>query len=83
MSDTNETKPAPETGVPDPKALREKAKKLAEERRAERRNRKRKCTLCGVEENEKAPFVAHPEGLGPTCKEPSMCDHYRASRAQR
>jgi hypothetical protein len=70
-------------GVPDPKVLREKAKQLAEQRRTERKNRKRKCALCGVEENEKAPFVPHADGIGPTCKEPSMCEHYRAARAAR
>ena len=70
-------------GVPDPKVLREKAKQLAEQRRTERKNRKRKCALCGTEENDKAPFVPHPDGIGPTCKEPSMCEHYRAARAVR
>ena len=71
----------PPAAVPDAKAIRDRAKLLAEERRAERKNRKRKCTLCGVEENDKVPFVAHPDGIGPSCKEPSMCEHYRASRA--
>lgn len=66
----------------DAKALREKAKQIAEQRRQERKNRKRKCALCGTEENEKVPFVAHPDGIGPTCKEPSMCDHYRAQAAR-
>jgi hypothetical protein len=22
--------------------------------------------------------VAHPDGIGPTCKEPGLCEHYRA-----
>ncbi len=83
---TEETKApavAADKVVPDAKALREKAKQLAEERRAERKNRKRKCTLCGVDENDKVPFVAHPDGIGPSCKEPSMCEHYRTARATR
>jgi hypothetical protein len=54
------------------------AKRIAEERRAQAKNRKRKCALCGQEENEKSPYVAHPDGIGPTCKEPMMCEHYRA-----
>lgn len=66
------------SAVPDAKALREKAKQIAEFRRAERKNRKRKCALCGQEENEKVPFVAHPDGIGPTCKEQSSCEHHRA-----
>lgn len=66
------------TDMPDNKVLREKAKQLAEHRRNERKNRKRKCALCGIEENEKVPFIAHPEGIGPTCKELSVCDHNRA-----
>ena len=69
------------TNVPDAKALRDRAKQLAEERRAERKNRKRKCALCGVEESEKTPFVAHPDGIGPSCKEPSLCENYRAKAA--
>ena len=63
----------------DNKALREKAKQLAEARRAERKNRKRKCSLCGIEESDKIPFFAHPDGIGPTCREPGMCEHYRAA----
>lgn len=69
------------TNIPDAKALRDRAKQLAEERRNERKSRKRKCALCGVEESEKTPFVAHPDGLGPTCKEPSVCEHNRARAA--
>lgn len=71
------------TNVPDAKALRERAKQLAEERRNERKNRKRKCAMCGIEESDKTPFFAHPDGIGPTCKEPSMCEHYRAKAATR
>lgn len=67
------------TNVPDAKALRERAKRLEEERRAERKNRKRKCALCGIEESDKVPFVAHPDGIGPTCKDPATCEHYRAA----
>jgi hypothetical protein len=66
------------TNVPDAKALRERAKQLAEERRADRKNRKRKCALCGTEESDKTPFVAHPDGIGPSCKEPSLCESFRA-----
>ncbi len=64
--------------VLDAKALRERAKQLAEQRRLEAKNRKRKCALCATEENEKAPFVAHPDGIGPVCKEASVCEHNRA-----
>jgi hypothetical protein len=53
----------------DAKAARERAKAIAEQRRAERRNRKRKCVVCGVEESDKAPLVAHPDGIGPSCRE--------------
>lgn len=69
------------TNVPDAKTLRERAKQLAEERRNERKNRKRKCAMCGIEESEKTPFLPHPDGIGPTCKEPSLCEHYRARAA--
>ena len=62
----------------DNKALREKAKQIAEARRADRKNRKRKCALCGQEESEKTPFFAHPDGIGPTCREPNLCEHYRS-----
>ena len=57
----------------DAKAARERAKAIAEQRRAERRNRKRKCVVCGVEESDKTPFHAHPEGIGPACKEEGAC----------
>ncbi len=69
------------TNVPDAKAMRDRAKQLAEERRTERKNRKRHCALCGVEESEKVPFFAHPDGIGPSCKEPSLCETYRARLA--
>lgn len=71
------------SNVPDAKTLRERAKQLAEERRNERKNRKRKCAMCGIEESDKTPFFAHPDGIGPTCKEPSMCEHYRAKASIR
>jgi hypothetical protein len=62
----------------DAKALREKAKQLAEQRRSERKNRKRKCALCGIEENDKTPFVPHPDGIGPACRDPATCESHRA-----
>lgn len=52
---------------------RAKAKALAEQRRAERRMRKRKCVLCGVEESDKTPLGAHPDGIGPSCREEAAC----------
>ncbi len=64
--------------VPDAKTLRERAKQIAEARRAEKKNKKRKCAMCGTEESDKSPFFAHPDGLGPTCREPALCEHYRA-----
>ena len=63
----------------DNKVLREKAKLIAEARRNDRKNKKRHCALCSVEESEKTPFVAHPDGIGPTCREPALCEHYRAA----
>lgn len=57
----------------DAKAQREKAKQLAEQRRTERKNRKRKCILCGIEESEKTPFVPHEDGIGPCCKDSPLC----------
>ena len=65
--------------VTDSKTLRERAKQIAEQRRAESKNRKRKCVLCGIEESEKTPFVAHPDGIGPSCRETEACPNYRAS----
>jgi hypothetical protein len=63
----------------DNKAIRERAKLLAEARRNERKNRKRKCALCGTEESEKTPFFAHPDGIGPSCRDPGVCEHFRAA----
>jgi hypothetical protein len=66
----------------DAKAARERAKAIAEQRRAERRNRKRKCVVCGVEESDKAPLRAHPDGIGPSCRDELSCQsrHAAASR---
>lgn len=60
------------------KVAREKAKAIAEARRAERRARKRKCVLCGAEESDKVPLGAHPDGIGPACKEEAACQGRRA-----
>ena len=60
------------------KAAREEAKKIAESRRQEMKNRKRKCALCGTEESDKTPFFPHADGIGPTCREPNVCEHYRS-----
>lgn len=62
------------------KSARERAKEIAEQRRAERRNRKRKCVVCGVEESDKAPLGAHPEGIGPSCKDEIACQGRRTVR---
>ena len=64
----------------DAKTARERAKEIAEQRRAERRNRKRKCVVCGVEESDKTPLGAHPEGLGPSCKDEVGCQARQAGR---
>ena len=64
----------------DTKTARERAKELAEQRRAERRARKRKCVVCGVEESDKTPLGAHPDGLGPSCKDAAACQARRAAR---
>jgi hypothetical protein len=61
----------------DAKAARERAKAIAEARRAERRNRKRKCVLCGAEESEKVPLGAHPDGIGPSCRDEPGCNMRR------
>ena len=45
----------------------------------ERRNRKRKCVLCGVEESDKAPLGPHPDGIGPSCKDEGSCQQRRAA----
>ncbi len=70
------------TSQADSKIAREKAKQIAEQRRAERRLRKRKCILCGVEESDKAPLGAHPDGLGPSCKDEPGCNMRRAAAAR-
>lgn len=61
----------------DAKAARERAKAIAEQRRAERRARKRKCVLCGVEESDKTPLGAHPDGIGPSCRDEPSCQGRR------
>ena len=63
----------------DGKTARERAKAIAEQRRAERRNRKRKCVLCGVEESDKTPLGPHPDGIGPSCKDEPFCQTRRTS----
>lgn len=63
----------------DAKTARERAKEIAEQRRAERRNRKRKCVVCGVEESDKTPLGAHPEGIGPSCKDELSCQARQSS----
>jgi hypothetical protein len=67
------------TNPMDPKAARERAKQIAEQRRAERRLRKRKCVLCGTEESEKTPLGPHPDGIGPSCRDEPSCQSRRAS----
>ncbi len=61
------------------KVARERAKQLAEQRRAERRMRKRKCVVCGIEESDKAPLNAHPDGIGPACRDEAACQARRAA----
>jgi hypothetical protein len=68
------------TNEVDGKTAREKAKAIAEQRRAERRTRKRKCVLCQVEETDKTPLGAHPDGIGPSCKDEISCQARRAAR---
>ena len=60
------------------KSARERAKEIAEQRRAERRQRKRRCVLCGVEESDRSPLGPHPDGIGPACREESACLSRRA-----
>lgn len=67
----------------DAKTARERAKLIAEQRRAERRNRKRKCVVCGVEESDKAPLGPHPDGIGPSCKDEVSCQQRKAAAAGR
>ena len=64
----------------DSKAARERAKAIAEQRRAERRTRKRKCVLCGVEESDKTPLGPHPDGIGPSCRDEMACQARKAGR---
>jgi hypothetical protein len=66
----------------DAKSARERAKQIAEQRRAERRNRKRKCVVCGVEESDKTPLGPHPDGIGPSCKDEVSCLQRRAAAAR-
>ena len=63
----------------DNKAMRERAKQIAEQRRAERKTRKRKCVLCGTEESDKSPLGPHPDGIGPSCKDEAACHSRRAA----
>jgi hypothetical protein len=64
----------------DNKAARERAKAIAEQRRAERRTRKRKCVLCATEESDKTPLGPHPDGIGPSCRDEIACQARRAGR---
>lgn len=64
----------------DAKAAREKAKAIAENRRAERKLRKRRCVVCNAEESDKVPLGAHPEGIGPSCKDEAACQARRLQR---
>ena len=64
----------------DSKTAREKAKAIAEQRRAERKLRKRKCVLCSVEESDKTPLGPHPDGLGPSCRDELGCQARRTGR---
>lgn len=65
----------------DAKAARERAKQIAEQRRTERRNRRRRCVLCSAEESDKTPFGPHPDGIGPVCKDELSCQSRRTGRA--
>lgn len=67
-------------GASSAKSARERAREIAEQRRAERRNRKRHCVVCGVEESDKTPLGAHPDGIGPSCKDELSCQARRAAR---
>jgi hypothetical protein len=59
------------------KSARERARALAEQRRAERRQRKRRCVLCQVEESDKVPLGPHPDGIGPVCRDEMACQARR------
>lgn len=62
------------SAVNDNRSARERAKAIAEQHRAERRLRRRRCVLCTIEESERTPLGAHPEGLGPSCKDTDGCE---------
>jgi hypothetical protein len=66
----------------DNKQARDRAKQIAEQHRAERRMRKRKCVLCQVEESDKTPLGPHPDGIGPSCKDEASCHSRRAAAAR-
>ena len=68
------------TDTMDAKTARERAKEIAEQRRAERRTRKRKCVLCQTEESDKTQLGAHPDGIGPACKDEASCRARRGGR---
>jgi hypothetical protein len=68
------------TNDADGKSAREKAKAIAEQQRAERRQRKRKCVLCGAEESDKNPLGPHPDGIGPTCRDEAACQSRKATQ---
>lgn len=61
------------------KTARARAKAIAEQRRLERKNRKRKCVLCSAEESDKVPLGPHPDGIGPSCKDEGACLQRRAA----
>ena len=67
------------TNEADGKSAREKAKAIAEARRQERKSRKRKCVLCGVEESDTNPLGPHPDGIGPYCKDELSCQQRRTA----
>lgn len=61
-------------------AQREQARLMAAARRLETKHRKRVCVACGVEEDDKKPFVPHPDGIGPVCA--GGCDGARQGLAE-
>jgi hypothetical protein len=67
------------TNGSDAKSARERAKQIAQQRRMERKARRRKCVVCGVEESDKTPLGAHPEGIGPSCKDEAACRTRKAT----
>jgi hypothetical protein len=64
------------------RALRERGKELARERRERRKYAKRKCILCGATEDEKSPFVPHDDGTGPVCSNRATCEANRLRAAR-